>query len=81
LRILADPSDPEYDDKIEWLKFLGYRNGKFDSEAYDPKTSNRELGVRSPASLSEKNVKNVAMDKKKKEERKRKEAAKKRNKK
>jgi hypothetical protein len=81
LRILADPNDPEHDDKIEWLEFLGYRKGKFDSEKYDLAASNRELGVRSPANLSEQSGKNAALDKKKKEDRKRKEAAKKRNRK
>ena len=81
LEILADPEHPEHDDKVEWLEWLGFRDGHFDSEKFDPKVSNRRLGVRPPASTGDQREKQNTLYKKKKQERKRKEAAKKRNRK
>ena len=81
LEILADPEHPEHDEKIEWLKFCGYRYGKFDSEKFDPDTCNRALKVRRPSSSSDDRAKQATVYKQKKQERKRKEAAKKRNRK
>jgi len=81
LEILADPEHPEHEEKVEWLEFIGHRDGKFDSERFDPEVCNRTLKVRKPSSSPDQRPNKTAWSKKKKQERKRKEAAKKRNRK
>jgi hypothetical protein len=79
LRILANPDDPEYGEKSDWLRFVHSSN--FDSERFDPDSCNRGLRVRKPESLNSTSAEQEALRKKKKLERKRKDAAKKRNRK
>jgi len=75
LKVLSDPNDPEYEDRLDWL------GGPFDSEKFDPDLCNKIFKVRRPGQLSGPKVDQATLRKKKKQERKRKDAAKKRNRK
>ena len=73
LEILADHNHPQYDEMRDWLC------GHFNSEYFNPKDSNREMGVRRPASyIPRPQVDRDAERKKKKQERLRKKDARKR---
>ncbi|MCL2622558.1 MAG: plasmid pRiA4b ORF-3 family protein [Planctomycetaceae bacterium] len=74
LAILADHNDPEHDEMRDWL------GGHFNSEYYNPKESNREMGVRRPSVyIPRPHIDRDMERKKKKQERLRKKEARKRN--
>ncbi|XP_050527861.1 uncharacterized protein y4hQ-like [Daktulosphaira vitifoliae] len=38
LSIISNPNHGEYEERKDWLKLIGYTNGEFDSEHFDPKS-------------------------------------------
>jgi len=74
LEVLANHNDPEYDATLDWL------GGRFNSEYFNPKDCNREMGVRRPAIYIPRPQVDRDMERKKKKlERQRKKDARKRN--
>jgi hypothetical protein len=74
LEILADPNHPEYEEQLDWV------GDDFDSEYFNPREVNENLGTKPPKSLDAPQISKEAL-KKKKLQRKQKEKAKKRNRK
>ena len=74
LEVFADRNNPEYKEMRDWL------GGHFNSEYFNPKDCNREMGVRRPAMyLPKPHIDRDVERKKKKQERQRKKDARKRN--